>query len=218
MSTGAAGEEGGRDEGQSSRSGAGGSRAARAGCAWLSAVQAPGSPSRLWFSARPFLPPKGGGESLARRRLPGGLSPSSPGAAGPVSPNKPAPRARAQPRTSALTAAKTESARPDPRGGHRAGVGGRQGDGKTGGLTCAAASSASWSGPGPTWASSCRWTRRPRSLQSGRRRAAAAGARRAALGVTGGPEPGVPAHPSPRGAAGTRSASQGSLLRGRPQP
>lgn len=167
--------------------------------AWLSDVQVPGStwerpaPPWLWFSAGPVLSPKGGGERLAgcasleASPRPHGAQPApGPG----CHQTTPAPRAWAQAWTSDLTAAKTESERPDPHGGR--GAGSRKVTGRpTRGLTCAAASSASWSGLRLTWAFSGRWRRHLQNLGSGRRHAAAAGARWAALGS---PKPGVPAH------------------------
>lgn len=116
----------------------GGSRAARVhGSRMCRCLEAPGScqPLWLWCSAGPSLSPKGGGESparcasLAASHRPRGAQPA-PGPGGHQT--TPAPRAWAQPWTSDLTAAKTESERPDPHGGR--GAGSRKVTGRTGAL------------------------------------------------------------------------------------
>lgn len=155
--------------------------------AW--AARGAASPLRLWLSAGASLfsprrrKPDPGASPAASLR-PHGAQPA-PGPGVPQQRAPPRPPARAQPGTSDVREAKTGSGRAEP-AGRRAGSG--KVAGSAAGLTCAAASCASWSAPRPTWAPSGRWRGHLPSLESGR-------GTWAALASLGSPRLGIPARP-----------------------
>ena len=173
-----------------------------------------------------FLSPREAGESLKRRRFPGGRSRSSPGTAGRQGPERMSPNNVRSPRPGTAADLRSRAgeirvrATLPPNRGRRQGIGEQEGDRKRcRGLTCVAASSVSWSGLKPIWTFFGRWRKHLQNLKSGRRHVRQNGGRAPQHpGASGSRNPRGPHPRRPPGAAGPAPSPRRALREVYPIP